>query len=734
MSRILRVAMMVSMVCSLGGMRTSADTIWWNGATSTDLADALNWDGDAPFQGVSVHSMGFKAKPSNDKTVTLSKDLVCAGTWAFENAASAEASYRTTFDLNGHSLTFLTAYKDSNHKYVENVLLNGTIAFTNAAGTVLECNYHSSNNGYHLRLGEKANFIGSVIFQNDGTKYLTIEDGAVMTGKYNGRGNDCRLVVRGAGSTLRPIDDNTATGTFAVGGEGKRSAAYILDGALVTETDNFLLGANQNSALGNGDYAYLCVSNATLETTSPSFDGRDKCIIGGWGSVGCRMDVIGGASVTWGVVPGGNFHPTAVGYESGSSNLLYIADEGTRFVNDVANGELPLMVGMNASDNTLRVTDGATASILHIAAGGWPKRAYSELPNNVCVTSLHNRVVVNGGGKLDANGLYVSFAPPEFIAYTNYVKSVIASNVLEVAAGGSVKAGLLFCGVLYPAIGNTVLVHGEGARLEVTNRLYVGCDGSSGNRLVVTDGGQFDTVSWNIGKRRQFTEDRAAKYPSNDNLIRLDGVAHNRSEQTIEIGDLNTTNNTFWIGTGSDVRIKNVYLRGWKNALIVSNGVFHATERFYINCDANGVHTEGVGGRNRLSFYGSAARLVCEGNHLGALHDATTLDFHVPAGGYAYAAMTAVKENLTLADDLTVAFDFSELAGSETRTTCNLASATGSGKTIVASDELMAKIQAAATAEAARCGLRSATVTLSADQKTMSLRVAPYRGSMVIVR
>ena len=92
----------------------------WKGADGAFLNDAANWDGDAPFNGTSANGMQFKATESNAYTVKLSDDLVSAGTWAFEDKPMT-----MTWDLNGHSMTFMTEYHSHVHQGWTNIFLNG---------------------------------------------------------------------------------------------------------------------------------------------------------------------------------------------------------------------------------------------------------------------------------------------------------------------------------------------------------------------------------------------------------------------------------------------------------------------------------------------------------------------------------------------------------------------------------------------------------------------------------
>ena len=116
-----------TVVLSLVSASAWATDIWWNGSVNTDLATDANWTGGVRPTAAS-DTMGFKAVPSADYTLTLANDLTFAGTWKFANGAQ-----RHTFDLGGHALTFQKAYSDSNHANVTNVVKNGTVAFVNGS-------------------------------------------------------------------------------------------------------------------------------------------------------------------------------------------------------------------------------------------------------------------------------------------------------------------------------------------------------------------------------------------------------------------------------------------------------------------------------------------------------------------------------------------------------------------------------------------------------------------------
>ena len=152
----------VAMGLVFGGF---ADTTWWKGGDGV-LNDVSNWDGDAPFKGVSANDMGFGDIPSSAYTVRLSNNLVCDGMWRF-----VSKPITLTWDLDGYALTYLKPYADHEHGGFTNVIRNGTIAFTNETGQIQEARFWSANNGAAVFF-RNAGFVGNFAFTDNGTKAL----------------------------------------------------------------------------------------------------------------------------------------------------------------------------------------------------------------------------------------------------------------------------------------------------------------------------------------------------------------------------------------------------------------------------------------------------------------------------------------------------------------------------------------------------------------------------------
>lgn len=696
----------------------SAETIWWKGADGACLNDAANWDGDAPFSGISPNDMGFKSgTPSRDYTVRLSDDLVCAGHWQYEASPA-----RITYDLGGHTLTFLSEYSDYQHMNVTNVIRNGTVAYTNAVGKILQVNvWHGYHLGYTLLVEGTGRFIGNLAFSDSAAKYLTVREGGQYMGGFAGYGGGSRAVFTDKGTAA-----DMAGAAFCVGGSGPKASALIADGAAVRNVGDLAVGGINHVVAGDG--ARLCVSNAALALT-----GSGKARLGAkqnrapWNvSNGNEIRVVDGACVD---LKGSPFY---IGEDGGScSNLLYVAGSETVFTN-TANADSPLIAGQGGDWNLVHFTDGARATVGCISSGGQNKYFGAS-----AVTSRWNRVTVDDGATLEGTKFCVGTRHSDDLKNGRYIGSVTVSNVFAFTDGGTGRVETIQVGMLPGARDNRFVV--SNATVSLTGRdrwVSLGFDGAAGNGLEILGAGVLENVkSLRIGSEVHYqgTEDMSA--PASNNYVRIERTSF--SADTVEVGNYPNGANRLWVGDGADVAVGGICLRGFGQEVVVSNGTLrigrpgdemtgHGLRPAYT---PNAEHTADDSGRHRFSFHG-AARMVCTLARGNDFTNACSFAFHVPPGGYAEAAFESANYPIYFSDDTVIAFDFSALGTDGVRKMPLVRySGENAGDRIVMSDALLAKVQAAA--EAARPHSR---VTLSSDRRLLSLRVPSMRGTLIIIR
>lgn len=690
----------------------AADNTKWKGADGAALNDAANWDGTAPFAGVSANGMLFaKGTPSDDYTVRLNGDLVCAGAWAYENTP-----YRVSYDLGGHTLTFLSAYSNWLHTGVTNVVQNGTIAFTNAAGTVQNVNVYGGSNGYSLFVERTGTFIGNLLFSDAGTKYLTVRGGGSYRGSLDARGAACQVTFTGDGTT---VDING--GRFNVGGAGWGTRGLVADKAHVSNVAKLNVGGYDTYGVVGG--ASLVVSNATISQA-----GSDAATVGSGRVQATRVYVthenelrlVDGASVD---VKGNGFY---VGLDGGSSsNCLYIAGEGTVLTN-AGTADSPLIAGQGGDFNVISITDGARVYAGAIAAGG-QRKSFSRGRVTTAVTSRWNRVTVEKSAVVAADSLWVGTRHADDVkAKTPLEGAVVVSNVFEFADGGQGVTKSIRVGLSPVSRDNRFVVRGAGTVVTLTSGVAVGFDGGAGNGLEVLDKGVLSgMVKLSVGY--EYVGDADAVELASNNYVRVEGASVElaAAADTIHLGGIGNGGNRLWVGEKATLKSGGLYVRGWGQEVVVSNGTLNVdgSTGFRIVSETG----ETTSGGLRLSFVGATPRFVLgSGNH-GPFTNACSFAFHVPAGGYAAAPLESTMKALRFSDDSVFSFDLSA-AGSGRLRNMPLIRYSGTGEDrIVLSDALFAKIQAAAVAANPR-----AKVKLSADRRLLTLSLS--EGALLIVR
>ena len=732
----------------------SADDSVWKGEDGAYLNDAANWEGTAPFSGTSSNNMKFKNSPSNAYTVKLSDDLVSAGSWSFN-----DMPVTLTWDLGGHSLTFLANYNDHSHQGWTNIIENGTIAFTNAAGTIQTVNFWHAKSGNALFLREGASFIGNFSFSDGGTKTLDVRDGAQWRGRMGAYGYRCSATFTGAGTVA-----DLANGEFSLGGAANNEnqagevTGYIADGAVVTNAGGLLVGGTV------GGKCHLVISNATF-ALAPS-NASSMAVIGGggltyvWGkdangnsvqiatndNATCEntLSIVDGSVVDFAnnrFSVGNSGWKMRTGGLGSHSNLVYVAGEGTVVTALLANADWPGVIGHNGSWNQLHLTDGAYMRTGFLSAGGQCK----QWGNNVA-TSCWNRVTVDKGAHLDSNAtLLLGTRHVDDFKNGRAAIALNASNVYEVVNGGKVTASGIEVGRLYCAKDNRFIVDGEGSQLDlISNRyIYIGSSGSPGNGFEVTGGAALTGVKYmKIGEEVYYQGDeQAVGCTASNNYARIEGTTV-EDIYTIEVGAYYNGGNTLWVGDGATVKAGGVIFRGFGQRLVVSNGLLRValdnqtyqhglrpawTETDY-TADYSGKHTFEFG-KHTFEFY-EQGRIV-NGKNMGCdFTNACKFVFHVPAKGYTEAPLESQSAGLQFSDDSEFTFDFDAVSKDGLRNIPLLKYSGDMGEQyrIVMSDDLLEKINAAAAK--VREGSK---VRLSSDRRELTLRVGSA-GLAIIVR
>lgn len=715
----------------------AADNTQWIGADGAALNDAANWSGDAPFSGVSANNMLFaKGTPSDDYTVRLDGDLVSAGTWFYE-----DGPYRVTYDLGGHTLTFLSAYSDHRHRGVTNIVQNGTIAFTNAAGVVQNVNLWHSKSGYSLFIEGAGGFIGNLSFADTGAKYLTVRDGGSYKGSLDARGAACEVTFTGGGTTA---DING--GRFNIGGIGWGARGLIADGASVTNISILNVGGYDTYGAVGG--ASLTVSNATLVCRAPA-DSSPACTLGGgfsrknsdgvlqtWASHGNELRLVDGAFADLnnkGVYIGGDW--------DSSSNQLYVAGPATVLTNagQQVYGDFPLIAGQGGEFNLVHFTDGARIYGGAISAGGQNKYFCSGRPTTA-VTSRWNRVLVDKGAIVTTTGnLLAATRHYDDIKNGSLTGAVITSNVFEFADGGQGVLGRqIVVGCTPAATGNRFVIRDAGTVVDLSPssgaRVCVGYDGASGNGLEILSGGVLTGVKeMNIGQAA--AEDGAVVQYASNNYVRIEGANLALSDEgtaRVQLGNFSNSGNRLWVGDGATLRCGGVIVRGWGQEVVISNGVLNIgtdyshADGFRIGYNQNDT---GSTGEMRLSFYGTSPRLILGSGNGGVFTNACSFAFQVPAGGYTVAPFESTATALRFTDDSVFSFDLSGAGSWQIRNVplIRYSGSNAEGDRIVLSDELLANIQAAASD-----ANPFASVKLSDDRRLLTLSVT--EGTLLMVK
>ena len=254
------------------------------------------------------------------------------------------------------------------------------------------------------------------------------------------------------------VDDGTrysvsGSQTFTsvwIGQDNPSQKLDVLPGGNLT-SDSVDMGLN----VGAGSNTATVTGNGTWTNNSYFFIG-DK-------SSGNTLSILDGGSVSSG--------STWLGYDTGSNlNALVIDNSSLTNSGDFVVGDL-------GSNNSVTIRNGATATSLNSFVGG--ARPLSN--------GSGNSVTVSGDGStwITTNVLYFGNAG--------------GLNTLNVENRGQVVVGAdMVVGALDGSDGNQVFITGDGTRLDITKRLYVGRNGDN-NVLRVEDGADLTSTDARIG-------------------------------------------------------------------------------------------------------------------------------------------------------------------------------------------------------------------------------------------
>ena len=382
---------------------------------------------------------------------------------------------------------------------------------------------------------------------------LQILDGATVNSSFGAIGfenpaSGNAVEVGGAGSTWNNSGD-LLIGSVLNGGNSltiQNGGKVVVGGQMSIYNDLYLnnggwLKIDGHSDLINSGFHYNAAS--TLEVTgSIWFDGsvRDRNTL-----------IFQGENATWLASSISTLNVGETGSDStvvisnkatistsntvvdNDGNQILVAGEGSRF--DVLTN---LYVGVNGSDNELRVMDGASAS----ATTGYVGNAS---------TADNNRIVVEGEGSSFENTDAI------FLGYGG------ESNRIEVLNGGNATLGTTYIGYTNAQY-SSILVDGSNSTFSA-NELHIGEDAQF-NTFVVTNGAQASSGTTTIGTGTN----------GNNNSATVSGDGSFWDAGTLAIGGAEATNsnNSLTIENGGKVLASELVIatNGTGNVLNLDEG------------------------------------------------------------------------------------------------------------------------------------------------------------------
>jgi M6 family metalloprotease-like protein len=446
---------------------------------------------------------------------------------------------------------------------------------------LLNSNLYVGSNGWGNRLVVSN---GGAVFAN--ISYL----GASATSSNN------LFVLTGGGSVM------TNQLHLHVGEVGAGNQLVVSNGGSIQNGDHFWIGnqtgSSNNSVLIAGVGSSIVNQNGTRVGNSGSWNilvvsnsGWLSSVFGGDGFIGfgansaSNLAIVTGAGSVW-----SNASDLFIG-NSGSGNSLLVTNGG--FITN--GGATQLGVSATSSNNVLMVT--GTGS--RIATGAGFRVGQNGSGNQAVITAGGTVAAVTGGWigstSVSSNNLMVvSGSGSSWQIWSNLaVGDAGAWNSLLISNGARVvnEAGRI--GNNVSSWSNRVIVAGPGSLWSNRGDLFVGGNGSSGNHLVITDGGKVQNVYGRVGaggsshSNRVIVSGAGALWTNTTGLFM--GVGSDNwliisNGGSVRIGAIDTwiassptsSNNVVWItgngsqlGNGGAIRVGNT---GSANLLVITNG------------------------------------------------------------------------------------------------------------------------------------------------------------------
>ena len=339
-------------------------------------------------------------------------------------------------------------------------------------------------------------------------------------------GNDNDYLPGGAGNSL--VISNGGQ-VFCGGGFVGGNSSSSNNSVLVTGT----------GSVWNSDA--LSVGSSGAGNSLVISDGGQ--VVNGWGYVGCWSSgssnsvLVTGAGSVW-----SNSAPLLFGYYGAGNNSLVISDGG-RVVNydgymGFSSSNSVLVTGTGSVwNNRGELLAGGSSNRLVISNGGEVVSGAGDLvgaSNSALVTGAGS--VWNCGWLLTVDGQWQSDDVGSSLVISDGGKVVVSSSVTEVRS---------VVGDGTP--NNSVLVTGSGSVLNCGDELWLGVQGGTGNRVVISDGGQL------------LNNDSGSSY-----IGYAPGVGSSSNNSVVVTGP-----DSFW---NSQAALTVGYAQGTGNRLVISNG------------------------------------------------------------------------------------------------------------------------------------------------------------------
>ncbi|MFC5585022.1 autotransporter domain-containing protein [Nitratireductor kimnyeongensis] len=515
--------------CLLGAsVPAMAQSINWDGDTSSDWGTADNWDlGVVPTGVLNVYLNGDGADPVIDGVVM--GGTAHAGTIIFGSTPASPGSL--LFD-NGGRLESGTAYVGDAASSQHSIRLQGASSWevtgTIFLGSVSQGNLAvtaaSTMTSSDAVLGMGAFTYGIATVQNagsswdagedltvgrNGTGQLFILDQGVVGAEYvalaEEAGSTGVVLVNGAGSQLI-VDHSLDVGE---GGEGQLA---ITDGGYVSSSDIARIGRDTGS------------QGAVQVATNGVWDHAGTIVVGGEGEGYLTIDVDGAVNSVNGIIgqTSGSVGSALVGGTWTNTGYITVGQSSLGEMR-IANGQVTSSFGIIAdnagADGSSVTVDGASASWnandgLYVGDGGDGRL---DIINGGLVTA--DEVEIGGGG--GTQGAVLVDGAGSLLDAVN-VLSVGVDTVGSLQVVNRARATTYRARIGSDADGvGTVTVDGSGSSFDVDENLYVGWSGNG--RIDVVNEGQVEAdiliIAENPGSAGDILVDGAGTVLSANELL-----------------------------------------------------------------------------------------------------------------------------------------------------------------------------------------------------------------------